>query len=651
MRQLTAIMFTDIVGFTALMQEDEAHARAVVRQHRDAVSRSIDAHEGELLQFYGDGTLGVFKSTVRAIECAIDVQARMRGPDGTPLRVGLHMGDVVHEGGGVFGDGINVASRIQGISVPGAVLVSGKVADEVKNHTHIETRRLGAFSFKNVKEPIWISAVVGHGLAVPSFDELPKRAGSHRGSVAVLPFVNMSSDAENEFFADGITEEVINVLTRVEGLKVTARTSSFAFKGHHQDVRDIGQRLQVDTVLEGSVRKAGSHVRVTAQLIDTTDGYHLFSESYDRDLEDIFATQDEIASAIVRQLQANIDSAPELPAGLVLNETRNGAAYLEYLKGLHHWNRRTLEDQRKAVAYFQEATRLEPDWAPPHALLAGCHVVRAKTGVLPQQEEYRAAEASARSAVRVGRGVALAHVAQGMVHLHYHWDFESAQESFRTALALSPGLSEARRTYGTALIMRGDFEGGIRELEAAVELDPLSPLNLAHLARAHSLAHRFDDALAEVDRALALDPSFRPAIEISGQVRTRMGRLQEAIAAFESLPSLAHDHFEGAGGRGHVYALAGRTEDASAMLGLLAERELQTPGVVPHYELALIHAGLRNDDIAVACLQRAVEERMSSALWIPVSPEWFPLRTHPEFQELLETVAHPDPGTSSSWHP
>lgn len=637
MRQLTAIMFTDIVGFTALMQQNEARAKAIVLRHREVVSERVEGHDGDLLQFYGDGTLSVFKSAVQAVDCAIAIQRSMSGPEGAPLRIGLHTGDVIHESGSVYGDGINVASRIQGLGVPGAVLVSGKLADEVKNHPHIETCPLGEFALKNLTEPIRVLAVVGDGLALPAPHDLDSEPETHRASVAVLPFVNLSSDPENEFFADGITEEVINVLTRVEGLKVTARTSSFTFKGRSEDVRAIGQQLGVDTVLEGSVRKAGSRVRVTAQLVDTNEGYHLFSENYDGDLEDIFATQDKIALAIVSQLQGSFDGAPE-PASLVSNETKNSEAYLEYLKGLHHWNRFTPEDQRKAIAHFKEAARLDPTWASPHAFLAACHVVLAIIGVLPPKAAYRIAEAAAKTAVRVGEGVGLAHVAQAVVHFLYHWDFEAAHESFRTALALSPGLAEARRTYGIYLTMIGDFEGGIRELEKAVELDPLAVVNLLQLARSYSLANRFDDALATAGNALHLDSSCSPAIEVKGHVLVAMGRWDDAIEAFESLPRLAGNRFEGAGSRGYVYALAGRTDAAVAMVELLEEKRKEQPSVAPYYDLALVHVGLRNDDEAVACLESAVEARTGPVLWTPVEPQWVPLRSHPGFQAILEAV-------------
>ena len=301
-RQLAAVMFTDMVGYTALMQENEEKARSSRDRHRKVLERHIQDNQGTILQYFGDGTLCVFDSAIQAVQCALNIQTELQQEPKIPVRIGLHVGDIVYEDSGVYGDAVNVASRIEALSIPGAVLFSGKVYDDVKNHPKFKSNSLGAFNFKNVKRPIEIYALTNSLLTWPSSDDLKGKVPPSIRSVAVLPFVNMSSDPENEFFSDGMTEELIDAFTRVEGLAVTARTSSFAFKGKNQDIREIGSQLNVDTILEGSVRKAGNRVRVTAQLISTSDGYHLFSETYDRNLEDIFAVQDELALKIANKL-------------------------------------------------------------------------------------------------------------------------------------------------------------------------------------------------------------------------------------------------------------------------------------------------------------------------------------------------------------
>ena len=248
-------MFADMAGYTALVQENEPRARKLRTRMRRVLEAEVAEGAGEILQFYGDGALSTFPSAIEAVNSAIRIQSALRSDPAVPIRIGLHSGDVVHDEEGVFGDGVNVASRIEGLSAPGGILVSGRVFDDIKNQPDISTVPLGEFDLKNVRRPTSVYAVTGGGLAVPESAALPTKEVEELNSVAVLPFVNMSSDPENEFFADGITEEIINLLTRVNGLKVTARTSSFVFKGQSQDVRGIGEKLGVGHVLEESVAR------------------------------------------------------------------------------------------------------------------------------------------------------------------------------------------------------------------------------------------------------------------------------------------------------------------------------------------------------------------------------------------------------------
>ena len=250
-RKLAAIMFTDMVGYTALMQEDEQKAKRNRDRQRRVLEESIHGHHGKVLQYYGDGTLSVFGSVIEAVSSALEIQQELKKEPQVPLRIGLHVGDIVYEDEGVYGDGVNIASRIESLSVPGGILISEKVFDEIKNHPALPAKSLGEFRLKNVKRPIEIFALINKGLTVPSAEDLPSKTDTSFKSIAVLPFVNMSADPENEYFSDGISEELINALTKVDGLLVTSRTSSFAFKGKTEDVRQIGSQLNVSRVLEG----------------------------------------------------------------------------------------------------------------------------------------------------------------------------------------------------------------------------------------------------------------------------------------------------------------------------------------------------------------------------------------------------------------
>jgi len=305
-RLLAAIMFTDLEGYTAMMQEDEQNAKMARDRHRNILEEKINEYSGNLLQYYGDGSLSIFNSGIEAVRCAIEIQKNLSKEPKIPVRVGIHVGDIVKEDDGIYGDGVNIASRIESISVPGAVLISDRLQDELGNKPDITTKSLGKFQLKNVKRQIEVFAVASDNIKVPTIREINSEKAKPVKSIAVLPFVNMSADPENEYFSDGITEEILSALVKVEGLQVTSRTSSFAFKSKNLDAREIGKQLGVSTLLEGSVRRAGNKIRITAQLINAADGYHVWSEVYDRKLEDIFEVQDEISSKIANTLREKL---------------------------------------------------------------------------------------------------------------------------------------------------------------------------------------------------------------------------------------------------------------------------------------------------------------------------------------------------------
>ena len=295
---------------------------------------------------------------------------------------------------------------------------------------------------------------------------------ARQSSVAVLPFVNMSTDPENEFFADGVSEEVINVLTRIEGLKVTARTSSFAFKGKSEDIREVGRQLGVTSVLEGSVRRAGNRVRVAAQLISTNDGYHLFSEVYDRGIEDIFATQDEIAEAISEALRAHLGSAPTVTKRSGA-ETRNTEAHEQFLRGLHHWNKFTPEGARAAVGHFERAASADPDWAPPRYMEATALGFLCTIGYEVPKVGFPKAEKAASRAVELAPALGEAHMAVGLAEMFYRWDLSAAEVSFERALALAPGSARVLDNFSMLRLAQGRTDDSLRMIRRAVELDPL----------------------------------------------------------------------------------------------------------------------------------------------------------------------------------
>lgn len=647
-RQLTAIMFTDMVGFTALMQRDEARAHALRERQLTVLRGAVEGHHGTLLQLYGDGSLSVFRSAVDAVACAIEVQRSLREEPAVPLRIGVHSGDVVHDEGGVFGDGVNVAARIQGLAAAGSVLLSAKVHDEVKNHPEIETACLGAFRLKNVKRTWEVHAVVGHGLPVPDPESLaPSRVTSTR-SVAVLPFADLGPEPDNEHFSEGMAEEIINALTRVNGLQVIARSSSFTFKGQGADVRAVARQLGVTHLVTGSVRRQGNRARVSAQLIDAGTGHHVFAERFDRSLEDAFAVQDEIAQAVVAQLASHLAPVHALPGavagGLVRAHSHDTEAYEEYLKGRFHHARWTPPSARRAILHFERAAALDEGCALPHIGLASAHVFLARSGHSPADHAYPRALAAAQRAIEMDEGAGEAHRALALIRLFYEWDWGSAYRSFQKALTLTPGSAEVHHAYGLYLRAAGEYDEAVDEMREAVALDPLAVHYHHALGVALQLVGDLEAADAQLVEALRMDPTFRAGTEARAWVQFHRGRWEDAAELFDQIPAQAGLPYAAAANRGYVYARMGRQADARRMMGLLEARARVQPEVSLEMDFALLHAGLGDLDAAFAALERAADRRVGAMVFLRSSPLWdATVRADARFGELVRRIGCPAP--------
>jgi adenylate cyclase len=632
-RRLSAILFSDMVGYTALMQEDESLARRNRTRQRQALERHIGAEGGRILQWYGDGALSVFDSAVGAVAAAVATQQELNEEPKVALRSGIHTGDVVYDEEGVFGDGVNVASRVQSLGSPGSVLISEKVQDEIKNQPRFRTVSLGEFNLKNVRRPVAVYALVADGLSLPGPESLPSPAHEALRSVAVLPFANMSADPENEFFSDGITEELINVLTRVNGLQVTARTSSFAFKGKHVDIREIATTLGVDTVLEGSVRRSGQRARITAQLIDASNGYHIFSETYDRTLEDVFETQDEIARMIVRAVEDRL--TPDRRQAPLVTPRTNAEAHAWYLRGLHEYARWTPEGNRRSVEMFRKAIEIDPGYAAAHANLAVVHHQIARWGQADVPTHWAAAEMAAKRALELDPSLGEAHMVLALERLLRAWDFDEAYTRFQKALGLSPGSAVVRMEYATWLTVMGEFDRAIDEVDAAGQLDPLSLPVMLMRADTRMNAGLAEEAIEILDRILEQDPTFRAAVQRKGICLAVAGRLEEAAAELDRVVAITGDESRWLGERGFVYTLLGREADARRNLELLQERVRTEPENPRDIDFYILYVGLREFDEARKALERAIERRLAGVLFMVNSAFWMVAREDPGFDQVF----------------
>lgn len=639
-RQLMAIMFADMTGYTALMQEDEQRAKLLRNRQRKALNTLIPLHNGKIIQYFGDGTLSLFSSAINAVQSAIAIQLELQKDPKVALRIGIHSGDVSYDKEGVYGDCVNLASRIEGLSVPGAILISDKVFDEVKNQPDIKTVDLGKFNLKNVKRPVEVYAIANEGLNIPTQAQIGIRSGTEK-SIAVLPFVNMSTDPENEYFSDGISEEILNALTHVDGLQVTARSSSFSFKGKNEDVRQIGSKLGVATVLTGSVRKAGKRMRITVQLINTSDGYHVWSEMFDSDLEDIFQVQDEISLKILNRLKENFSPAGKAEH-IIKQSTENIEAYNLYLKGRFHWNKSNPEDTKKAIRNFEEAIRLDRDFSLPYCALSYCYSFMGSSGLMPPSEAYPKAKDCTLKAIEIDPNHAEAHLSLATIKFFHNWDFEGAESSINKALSLSLNSSLINQVHGWLLIAKGEFEKAIEKMKQALLLDPLSlPLN-CNLADAYSFANRFEDAVEVYDKVIEMDPNYRRAYEGRGMVFLINGENEKAIVNLEKYQQLIGNPLKGLSSIGHAYAIMGKTDKALECIEKLKIREREDPQTLLHLDYAFIYTGLKEYDKAFEYLEKAYDQRMGIACLGMIFCIRYPMlkemRSDPRFKELTKKM-------------
>jgi TolB-like protein len=640
MRQLAAIVFADMAGYTTLMQEDEDLAKVKRRRLKEVLDTTLEKHHGKILQYYGDGSLSLFTSAVDAIHCTIAIQQQLRQAPTVDLRIGIHTGDVTIEEGSIYGDSVNIASRIESLATPGSILISEKVFDEIKNQSNITTREIGVFELKNVKHPMRVFAVANGGLVVPHRKDILGKTAVPTNRLAVLPFVNMSADPENEYFSDGITEELLNALTKVDGLQVTSRTSVFAFKGKNDDIRDIAVKLNVDKVLEGSVRKAGNRVRITAQLINAADGYHLWSESYDRNLTDIFDVQDEISGIISNKLRENFKPAQQTEP-FVKAPTKNIEAYTNYLKALHHWNKMTPADIRKAIDCFEKAIALEPQYAQAYAMAAGAYSYLGSTGQMLPHDAFAIVRRYADIALDLDATVAEGYIAKAGLYLFYEWKWKESYEALQNAIKLNPAATAAYQLLGFYYIVMGHKEEAVKIMERAVQIDPLSPIMNQFLGNTYIFAERYDDAIRQADMLLEMNPEMRISIELKAWAIGIKGDWKKALELFEEVHRLTNHPLKGLMGVGFSSAKLGMKEKALECIEKLERRQREDPSTIVDGDLVGIWFALGDMDKVFYYVSQCVEKRTAPVNYFLEYPVFKGLAKDPRYAALkLKTNAN-----------
>jgi adenylate cyclase len=635
MRQLAAILFADMTGYTALMQENEQLARSKRQRLKEVLEDTVARFHGKILQYYGDGSLSIFNSAIDSVHAAIEIQQQLQQHPKVDLRIGIHTGDVIIEEESIYGDGVNLASRIESLAVPGGVFVSEKVYDELRNQEHIQTRELGYFELKNIKQPIRVYAIANNGIVVPGRNEVRGKTAAPVNRLAVLPFVNMSADPENEYFSDGITEELLNTLTRVDGLQVTSRTSAFAFKGKNDDIRDIAIQLNVDKILEGSVRKAGNRVRITAQLINAADGFHLWSETYDRKLDDIFEVQDEISGIIANKLKEDLTGA-QRPS--IKSSVKNIAAYTHYLKGLHFKNKITPADTRKAIECFKQAIAIEPGYAEAYAMVAQCYCSLGTMGQMIPHTAFEIGHQYADKALELDATIAEGHIAKAMAYLYYEWKWQQAYDALQKAIELNPSRVEAYDLLGFYYIAHNEKPQAVKVLEQAEQTDPLSSTIIRSLGMMYMFSEQFDDAVRQAEKLLEMNPEMRSAIELKAWAIGMKGDWQAAMRLFEEVHRLTGHPLKGLMGLGMAYARCGMMDKAMECVHKLELRQQQEPDSVVDGDLAAVWLGIGDIDKTFYYLNECIDKRMGPVACFIEYPPYKVVKADPRFLELKKRM-------------
>ena len=535
-RRLAAILAADVVGYSRLMEQDEAGTFERLRQRRtELVEPAIARYHGRVFKLMGDGLLVEFGSAVEAIECAAAIQQAMADANrGMPqdrridMRIGLHVGDVIIEGDDRHGEAVNVAVRLEQVAQPGGICVSRRVMGMARQKVALGFDLLGEERLKNIAEPVAVYSVRLDGSSSQQALQLPSKP-----SIAVLPFNNLSGDPEQDYFADGVVEEIITALSRMRWLFVIARNSSFTYKGRAIDVKQVGRELGVRYVLEGSVRKAGNRVRIVGQLIDAATGAHLWADRFEGPLQDIFELQDQVTGNVVgaiapRLEQAEIERAKRKP-------TENLDAYDYYLRGmanLHLWTR---EGSEEALSAFKRAIEIDPNFASAYGMAARCYSQRKVSGwVVDRKKELAEAEWLARRAAQLGRDDAIALAMAGIAFGYVCGDLDQGAALTDRALELDPNLAWAWLFSGWIRVWLGEPEVALQHIARAMRLSPQDPWlsNMQScIASAHFFAGRYAEALSWADRAARDNPRHLMAPTTAAASNALAGRMTEAQKA------------------------------------------------------------------------------------------------------------------------
>ena len=638
-RRLAAIMFTDLVGYTVLGQKNESLSLALVEEQRKLIRPILGRHSGKEIKTMGDAFLVEFPSALDAVRCAYDIQRATRefnislsDEKRIHLRVGVHLGDVVESLGDISGDAVNVASRIEPLAEDGGVCITRQVYDHVLNKFELPLMSLGLKALKNVSAPVEVYKMV-----MPwEQEKAAPRPTLDKRRIAVLPFANISPDPADEYFADGMTEELISTMSRISGMRVIARTSIMGYKGGNKKVDEVARELGVGTVLEGSVRKAGNRIRITAQLIDSETSEHMWAESYDRELKDVFAVQSDISKTVAEALKVQLLSREMLTINR--KHTANPDAYTLYLKGRFYWNERTQQSVNKALKCFEKAAAIDDEFALAYSGLADCYNLLAGFDWMAPDRAYPLAKSFSTKALEIDESLAEAHASLAVTLRNQLWDFRSAERELRRAIELRPSYAPAYHWLAGVVGSLGRIEEALTCEETGVQIDPYSPIVNTGFGYWLSVAGKINEAMKQYVRTIEFDPDYILARIQKSEVHVNLSEYDAAIdearkaVDIEKTPPTELN-------LAWAYAAAGRRDEAQSILDNVKSRAAKEH-VCP-VAIACVELALGRTVEGFNSLQKALEERDDCLLDLLSEPWFSQYRSDPRWKQICAKMGLP----------
>lgn len=670
-RLLAAIMFTDIEDYTTLMSRDEKNAVTIRERHRSTFEVTTEAFNGKIIQYFGDGTLSVFTSTVEAVKCAIELQNAFLIEPKVPVRIGIHVGDILYSKDDIIGDAVNVASRIESCAVSGSVLISDKVHDQIRSHQDIKVQFLDAYELKNVDSAMPIFAIANDNLVVPKPEDvkgklkaksnggnktitkkkaltlgilalvllfsvflsyqyfIKKKAVSKELSIAVLPFDNLSSDADADIFRDGITEDILTQLSKLKELRVISRTSMMQYKDTEKTIPEIAKELGVSYVLEGSIRKYGDDIRITAQLIDATSDEHIWAENYDKTLTNIFSLQTEVSEEIVEALQINLSFDEQ--QGLAIVPTKNIEAYKLFLAGRNEADKRNSKSIAQSITLYREAIALDPNYAEAYAEIANSIYLETYYSGRNPEEASRLSSEYLKKAENINDKVSRIYSVRGFIH-NIEGKRELADKAFKRAIELSPNDVTAQHQYSTFFYYGRQYEEQLVHAEIAYVLDPLSFATANSYATALAFNHRYEESeqimkrveeLGNENNAFVINRSYFRLYLDQRKYKEAINPLKEIVKKEPIFNRFL----------GFCYARIGDSINAYKTIDVIKKHNKKSE---VNHQLAVVYAGLKKRDSVLFYLD-TIRNKEAPTIRREVSEFFVFLKDDDDFKAILKS--------------